>query len=153
MIFREQQRQDSSQSGINMKVFYSAKDNGFYPDDIKFNNLPDDLIEISVDYWQELLNGQNGKKEISSDKNGYPVLVDVAPATVEQLKVIASREKERLMALATVAIAPLQDAVELGIATAEETAALSEWKKYRVLLMRVDTTKPAWPTPPGGQAS
>ncbi|WFZ46738.1 tail fiber assembly protein [Citrobacter braakii] len=136
-----------------MKVFYSAKDNGFYPDDIKFNNLPDDLIEISVDYWQELLNGQNGKKEISSDKNGYPVLVDVAPATAEQLKVIASREKERLMALATVAIAPLQDAVELGIATAEETAALSEWKKYRVLLMRVDTAKPEWPTPPGGQAS
>ena len=66
-----------------MKVFYSAKDNGFYPDDIKFNNLPDDLVEISVDYWQELLNGQNGKKEISSDKNGYPVLVDVAPATAE----------------------------------------------------------------------
>ena len=53
------------------------------------------------------------------------------------------------MALATVAIAPLQDAVELGIATAEETAALSEWKKYRVLLMRVDTAKPEWPTQPG----
>ena len=153
MIFREQQRQDSSQSGINMKVFYSAKDNGFYPDDIKFNNLPDDLIEISVDYWQELLNGQNGKKEISSDKNGYPVLVDVAPATAEQLKVIASREKERLMALATVAIAPLQDAVELGIATEEETAALTEWKKYRVMLMRVDTSNPDWPTPPEEQAS
>ena len=57
------------------------------------------------------------------------------------------------MALATVAIAPLQDAVELGIATAEETAALSEWKKYRVLLMRVDTAKPIWPTPPVEQAS
>ena len=136
-----------------MKVFYSAKDNGFYPDDIEFNNLPDDLIEISVDYWQELLNGQNGKKEISSDKNGYPVLVDVAPATAEQLKVIASREKERLMALATVAIAPLQDAVELGIATEEEAAALTERKKYRVMLMRVDTSKPVWPTPPGEQAS
>ena len=136
-----------------MKVFYSAKDNGFYPDDIKFNNLPDDLVEISVDYWQELLNGQNGKKEISSDKNGYPVLVDVAPATAEQLKVIASREKERLMALATVAIAPLQDAVELGIATEEEAAALTERKKYRVMLMRVDTSKPVWPTPPGEQAS
>lgn len=136
-----------------MKVFYSAKDNGFYPDDIKFNNLPDDLIEISVDYWQELLNGQNGKKEISSDKNGYPVLVDVAPATVEQLKVIASREKERLMALATVAIAPLQYAVDAGKATTEEAAALIAWQDYRLDLMRVDTSKPEWPTPPGEQAS
>ena len=124
-----------------MKVFYSAKDNGFYPDDIKFNNLPDDLIEISVDYWQELLNGQNGEKEISSDKNGYPVLVDVAPTTAEQLKVIASREKERLMALATTRIDPLQYAVDAGKATAEEAAALIAWQDYRLDLMRVDTSK------------
>ncbi|HBE5013452.1 TPA: phage tail protein [Escherichia coli] len=33
-----------------------------------------------------------------------------------------------------------QDAVDEGIATKEETAALTEWKKYRVLLMRVDTS-------------
>ncbi len=131
-----------------MKVFYSAKDNGFYPDDIKFNNLPDDLIEISVDYWQELLNGQNGKKEISSDKNGYPVLVDVAPATAEQLKVIASMEKERLMALATNLIGPLQYAVDAGKATAEEAADLINWQDYRLDLMRVDTAKPEWPTQP-----
>lgn len=124
-----------------MKVFYSAKDNGFYPDDIKFNNLPDDLIEISVDYWQELLNGQNGEKEISSDKNGYPVLVDVAPATAEQLKVIASRENERLMALATTRIDPLQYAVDAGKATAEEAAALIAWQDYRLDLMRVNTSK------------
>ncbi|EGN1626406.1 tail fiber assembly protein, partial [Salmonella enterica] len=35
-------------------------------------------------------------------------------------------------------------------------AALTEWKKYRVLLMRVDTSKVPeinWPTPPGEQAS
>ncbi|TXU80301.1 tail fiber assembly protein, partial [Enterobacter roggenkampii] len=41
-----------------------------------------------------------------------------------------------------------QDAVDAGIATDEETAALVEWKQYRVLLMRVDITKPVWPTPP-----
>ncbi|EKK4595233.1 tail fiber assembly protein, partial [Escherichia coli] len=44
-----------------------------------------------------------------------------------------------------------QDAVDAGIATDEETSILTEWKKYRVLLMRVDTsTAPdiEWPTPP-----
>ncbi|HAE7767435.1 TPA_asm: tail fiber assembly protein, partial [Salmonella enterica subsp. houtenae serovar 45:g,z51:-] len=46
-----------------------------------------------------------------------------------------------------------QDAVDAGIATDEETAALADWKKYRVLLMRVDTAKPEWPTLPGEQAS
>ncbi|MGA3715764.1 tail fiber assembly protein, partial [Escherichia coli] len=34
-----------------------------------------------------------------------------------------------------------QDAVDSGIASAEEINALAEWKKYRVLLMRVDISK------------
>ncbi|MHC5684485.1 tail fiber assembly protein [Escherichia coli] len=45
-------------------------------------------------------------------------------------------------------IAWRQDAVDAEIATEEESAALADWKKYRVLLMRVDTAKPEWPTPP-----
>ena len=35
-------------------------------------------------------------------------------------------------------ISVLQDAVDLEMATADETAALPLWKKYRVLLSRVD---------------
>ncbi|WP_161527554.1 tail fiber assembly protein, partial [Escherichia albertii] len=48
-------------------------------------------------------------------------------------------------------IVPLQDAVDLGIATEEEISLLAEWKKYRVLLNRVDTsTAPdiEWPALP-----
>ncbi|MEH3974847.1 tail fiber assembly protein, partial [Escherichia fergusonii] len=44
-----------------------------------------------------------------------------------------------------------QDAVDLGMATEEETAALTEWKKYRVLLNRVDTSVALdieWPMTP-----
>ena len=37
-------------------------------------------------------------------------------------------------------IAPLQDAVDLEIATAEERSLLEAWNKYRVLLNRVDTS-------------
>ncbi|MGC8425534.1 tail fiber assembly protein [Mixta calida] len=36
-------------------------------------------------------------------------------------------------------IAPLHDAVSLGIATDEETASYDNWRKFRVLLNRVDT--------------
>lgn len=45
-------------------------------------------------------------------------------------------------------IAWLQDAVDAGIATDEETEALKSWKAYRVQLMRVDTSKApdiSWP--------
>lgn len=41
-------------------------------------------------------------------------------------------------------IAVLQDAVDLGIATAAEAAAHTEWRKYRVLLSRVQSD-PAYP--------
>lgn len=53
---------------------------------------------------------------------------------------------------ATDSIATLQDAVDLGMATDDETVALLEWKKYRVLLSRVDvSTAPhvEWPPQPG----
>ncbi|WP_162760601.1 tail fiber assembly protein, partial [Escherichia coli] len=35
----------------------------------------------------------------------------------------------------------------LEIATEEETSLLEVWKKYRVLLNRVDTVNPVWPPP------
>lgn len=63
----------------------------------------------------------------------------------------AERKKSLLKASVDSEIAWRQDAVDAEIATAEEAAALSEWKKYRVLLMRIDTSKAPdieWPTPP-----
>ncbi|MTD72748.1 phage tail protein [Escherichia coli] len=47
--------------------------------------------------------------------------------------------------------APLQDAVDLEIATEEEASLLAAWKKYRVLLNRVDTSVAPdieWPAVP-----
>ncbi|WP_173571477.1 tail fiber assembly protein, partial [Escherichia coli] len=47
--------------------------------------------------------------------------------------------------------APLQDAADLEIATEEEISLLEAWKKYRVLLNRVNTTTAPdieWPAVP-----
>ncbi|EAZ9612261.1 tail fiber assembly protein, partial [Salmonella enterica subsp. enterica serovar Enteritidis] len=56
--------------------------------------------------------------------------------------------KSRLLQMASEKIAPLQDAVDLGLATDDEKAQLDEWKKYRVLVNRVDTLNPDWPEKP-----
>lgn len=67
----------------------------------------------------------------------------------------AEATKARLIALAAETIAPLQDALDLGIATEDEAAALIAWKKYRVLLARVDTSSAPevdWPEAPGNVA-
>ncbi|HGJ5876920.1 MAG TPA: tail fiber assembly protein [Arsenophonus sp.] len=48
-------------------------------------------------------------------------------------------------------IIPLQDAVDLDMATEEEKQKLTEWRKYRVLFNRTDTsTAPEidWPKTP-----
>lgn len=73
------------------------------------------------------------------------------PKSKEQHIVEAQQKKQSLLAEATEAVAPLQDAVDLDMATEEEIALLKEWKKYRVLLNRVDTsTAPdiEWPEKP-----
>lgn len=63
----------------------------------------------------------------------------------------AERKKSLLKASVDSEIAWRQDAADAGMATDEETVALAEWKKYRVLLMRIDASKAPnieWPTPP-----
>lgn len=60
--------------------------------------------------------------------------------TAEQLVGEAESQKSTLLSLATNKIEPLQDAVDLDIATDDELAQLKEWKKYRVLVNRVDTS-------------
>ncbi|EFG1984208.1 tail fiber assembly protein [Escherichia marmotae] len=52
----------------------------------------------------------------------------------------AEETKNSLMQVASEHIAPLQDAVDLEIATEEEKSFLASWKRYRVLLNRVDTS-------------
>ncbi|MEN4702889.1 tail fiber assembly protein [Pantoea agglomerans] len=59
--------------------------------------------------------------------------------------------KNQLMSEATQQIAVLQDAVDLEMATEKEATDLPLWKKYRVLLSRVDienVTAISWPPKP-----
>ncbi|MBQ0266493.1 tail fiber assembly protein [Providencia rettgeri] len=73
------------------------------------------------------------------------------PVSKEQLIAEAEQQKQSLLTEANSAIAPLQDAVDLDMATDEEVALLKEWRKYRVLLNRVDTSLAPdidWPQKP-----
>ncbi|WP_338885547.1 tail fiber assembly protein [Xenorhabdus sp. TH1] len=60
------------------------------------------------------------------------------PPTPEQLQQRAESEKRYRMLHAINAIAPLQYAVDLQMATDTEQSKLTEWKRYCVLLNRVD---------------
>ncbi len=123
---------------------YSPSTNGFYADEIDYQNLPDDIITISDELYQSLMKGQTEGKEISSDEDGNPILKEIK---IDQVAVAESM-KSQLMSDASQKISILQDAVDLDMATEEEAAALLAWKKYRVLLNRVDTSNPVWPKAP-----
>ncbi|WP_286626805.1 MULTISPECIES: tail fiber assembly protein [unclassified Citrobacter] len=126
--------------------------NGFYGDNTPDDKIPGSFVHISNDEGQRILDSQiNG--QIQPDDNGFPVLVPYPELTKDEQQERAEQKRRSLKSVADTEISWRQDAVDAGIATEEETAALTEWKKYRVMLMRVDTSKPVWPTPPGEQAS
>lgn len=124
--------------------YYSPRDNGFYllslkPDyESSKNAWPDDAVGVADDDYKMLMAGLANGQIIAPGADGYPILEDRPPPTQEELSKEADSTKAALIDVAAKAIAPLQDAVELGIATDEETTRLLSWKKYRVLLMRVN---------------
>lgn len=78
--------------------------------------------------------------------------VFTAPVTdAENAALIASSRLVAETDEATRVIAPLQDAVDISIATDEEITRLAEWKRYRVALSRIDTSEAPdieWPARP-----
>ncbi|EDR2881917.1 tail fiber assembly protein [Salmonella enterica subsp. enterica] len=99
--------------------------------------LPENVTSVSPDGEYQKWDGKAWVKDEAAEK----------AAQLRQ----AEETKSRLLQMASEKIAPLQDAVDLGIATDDEKARLDEWKKYRVLVNRMDTAAPDWPERPASQ--
>lgn len=103
--------------------------------------------ELAGKYWK--VTPPAGKQLTSVD--GLPAWGDIPGLTYEQQVAEAVQKKNTQRAAANSEIAWLQDAVDEGIATDEESAMLSAWRNYRVILMRIKTDSAPdieWPTPP-----
>lgn len=136
-------------------IFYSPKNTAFYPEELKERyesggGWPDDLVQATPEEISEFMNSAPEGKTLGSDKDGRPSWVDLPPPTAEEIKRDADAKKADFLAYAATAMSPLQDAVDLGMATEDEESLLLAWKKYRVLVNRVDTSNPPikWPEQP-----
>ncbi|WP_422615852.1 tail fiber assembly protein [Photorhabdus cinerea] len=71
-------------------------------------------------------------------------------AIIKQKNKDDHRQRYYLLEQAAIKMAPLQDAIDLGIATDNEITNLMGWKKYRVALNRMDTSAQniKWPELP-----
>ncbi len=129
---------------------YSPSTNAFYDTSINLV-IPDDAVKITDKKWSDLLSGQAEGKLIACGADMLPCLTEPPPPTAEELISQAEDKRSRLRAEADAAIQPLQDASDLGIATDDEASQLVAWRKYRVMLMRInveDIVSIAWPEVP-----
>lgn len=94
--------------------------------------------DVGVDEWYSL--------ELPPDPVPLPMTPDEIIASI-------NRQRDELLALSAIRIAPLQDAVDLDKATPEDLTNLKLWKQYRVAVNRIDQQPGhpldfVWPTPP-----
>ena len=145
---------------MNIQSVYSPSENAIYSsilydDYVKAGTWPKDGMAISDEDAEKFNGGNKPDGKMLGLVDGALSWVDEPPPSPEQKIADAQNMKATLRAKADAEISWRQDAVDAEIATTEEAEALAEWKKYRVLLMRVDTsTAPdiEWPTPPAVQA-
>lgn len=119
-------------------MYFSAKNNVFYPEELKKlygNSWPDDLIEVSLDEWEEY--GQTfapqGKTRGSLD--GRPFWVDipaVSSHTYENLeRVWRNSELER----SDIQLNKVQDS------DPKAKGSVSDWRNYRKALRELPNHK------------
>ena len=123
---------------------YSAINNAFYPESERpmyelHGSYPDDCIPVPDSVYDEFAASETPPgKYRGVNEEGMPCWVDIPSPSMEEQQHEIEAQKQYLIKAANEKIAYLQDAVELEIATDEEALLLKEWKKYRVLLNRID---------------
>jgi len=160
-----------------VKVKFSISEQAFYSESLDYgNSLPSDAATITDEQYQIFLTSisqqkvvfmTDGEYSISKSRpsqysswdntsKDWVITEDNEKKKKEDELSFAKATKQNLLDEATQKIAPLQDAMDLDIATDDEKTQLTAWKKYRVLVNRVDTsTAPniTWPTSPDDEST
>ncbi|WP_115190427.1 tail fiber assembly protein [Citrobacter braakii] len=103
----------------------------------QLGNLPDGVVTVAPEGQFVKWDGKKWVHDTEAEKTALITLL--------------TQQKDSLLTFATSKIGPLQDAVDLGIATDAETVLLLAWKKYRVLINRIkpdDASDISWPEQP-----
>ena len=139
-----------------MNYVYCAATNAFYPEELKALYLssgswPKDGITIEETIYAEYSGVAPSGKTRAAGADGLPCWADLPPLSADAIRADAEVKKAELLAEAAVEIAPLKDAVDMDIAADDESQLYNDWRKYRVLVNRVDTSQQdeiVWPERP-----
>ncbi|MCO7263944.1 tail fiber assembly protein [Dickeya zeae] len=107
-------------------MFYSKSSNGFYSREIHGVNVPDDVIEISDDDYQDLLSQQVlGNAIVFDESTQKPIAVTPASPSKTQLSEAARRQRDSLLATS--------DWTQAPDAPVDQQA----WRTYREALRKI----------------
>lgn len=125
---------------------YSPSTGGFFDKDIHGENIPDDVVDLTEDEWQRLLEGQSQGKRIVAGQNGHPTLVDYAWTDQELAAAMMKRRNAALQDTDWI-VARHRDELEAGLITTiapDDYVALQRWRS----LLRALPTQPGYPRIP-----
>ncbi|WP_063957137.1 tail fiber assembly protein [Enterobacter cloacae] len=140
-----------------MNKYFSNTESSFYLEETvqvyeeQGISVPSDLMKITDSEYESFMVSPDRKTPRFNINRNCMEWVDIAPPSKEEAIQHADSLKAQLMSVANQAILPLQDAVDLEMATDKETILLTEWKKYRVRLNRIDVNAAPdieWPESP-----
>lgn len=100
--------------------------------DIPFTASPEDTTSYGPEIYERVVAGEFGE------------IAAYEPPSDAALLPAARSEQKRLMQNAGLAVAPLQDAVDLDVATEQQVEQLTAWKHYRIELSEVPQ-QAGWP--------
>ncbi|UST91390.1 phage tail assembly chaperone [Pseudomonas siliginis] len=114
-------------------VLFSATTKGAYIPGINSTDIPDDVIEIPQSYWFSLLQQLAVTAKVIGVRtdNGYPILVDPAPPSTEELADAERRWRTAQLAATDGLVARDRDELEEGAGTTLTTEQYAELQTYR----------------------
>lgn len=118
-----------------MTIFFNSITNGFY--DSNISEIPENSIEITAERHKNLLELQSAGHVIRPDEHGNPVATEPI-LTPEEIIAKNKLEQQKLLETANNKIELLQDIIDLDMCEGGEADQLKSWKKYRILLTRIN---------------
>ena len=137
-------------------MFYSPKNNAFYPLDLKQDYVsagswPSDAIEVDESIFLTFSSTPPvGKVRVAGEDN-LPSWGDIPPPTAEELIAQAEAKKTGLISDAKKTISIWQSELLLGEISDDDKASLTGWISYIKALQKVDSSKGpdiVWPDAP-----
>lgn len=93
--------------------------------------IPVDAVEITAEIRQQLLDGNAKGQSVAADEHGYPILVDVPPASAEELASQERQWRDAQLALSDGVVSRHRDELEESQETTLTADQYAELQSYR----------------------